>query len=161
MYDYKFSQNSWDNTPFVRIGHGWVCLTIKNFFLAAKISSGQLIRTSAHDAKLTHYKIIISTCLVFRIVKFLEKPKPEDTQSRLASPVFYCLRKDTLPLVTEYTEQYKSRSERAMGMFMVRSDPLYQVAERRRKNILKIVQMCVTLVWRVILVWLFPRSMHN
>ena len=39
-----------------------------------------------------------------------------------------------------------------MGMFMVRSDPLYQVAERRRKNILKIVQMCVTLVWRVILV---------
>ena len=54
-----------------------------------------------------------------RITKFLEKPRPEDTPSRLASPVFYCLRRDTLELVSEYTDQNTSKTKRAMGMFMV------------------------------------------
>lgn len=53
-----------------------------------------------------------------RITKFLEKPCPEETSSRLASPVFYCLRKDTLKLVSEYTDKHTSKTKKAMGMFM-------------------------------------------
>ena len=52
-------------------------------------------------------------------MKFLEKPKPEETSSRLASPVFYCLRKETLPLVTAYTQQNVDKTSRALGRFMV------------------------------------------
>ncbi len=55
-----------------------------------------------------------------RILKFLEKPKAQDTQSRLASPVFYCLRRETLTLVTSYAEQHLGKKERAFGLFMVR-----------------------------------------
>ena len=56
---------------------------------------------------------------MFRILKFLEKPKPEETASRLASPVFYCLRRETLPLVTAYTQQNVDKRLRALGRFMV------------------------------------------
>ena len=54
-----------------------------------------------------------------RITKFVEKPQSHETTSRLASPVFYCLRRDTLKLVSEYTDQHTNKTKRALGMFMV------------------------------------------
>jgi glucuronokinase len=62
--------------------------------------------------------------IMVRILKFLEKPKPEATSSRLASPVFYCLRRETLPLVTTYTQQNTDKRSRALGRFMV--GPYYE-----------------------------------
>ena len=75
----------------------------------------------------------------FRITRFLEKPKPHETSSRLASPVcsymyclipiiiinhyfikvFYCLRRSSLPLVSQYSDAFKSPKDRAFGHFMV------------------------------------------
>ncbi|XP_011404331.1 PREDICTED: glucuronokinase 1-like [Amphimedon queenslandica] len=53
-----------------------------------------------------------------RIVKFLEKPKPEETASRLACPVFYCLCKSTLPYISKYTDLYREPKDRSFGCFM-------------------------------------------
>ena len=56
---------------------------------------------------------------ICRITRFLEKPKPEDTSSRLACPVFYCLLRETLPLISSYTQDHLDRRERALGKFLV------------------------------------------
>jgi glucuronokinase len=53
-----------------------------------------------------------------RIVKFLEKPKPHETSSRLASPVFYCFCKSTLPMISQFTSENRLPKERAFGCFM-------------------------------------------
>lgn len=53
-----------------------------------------------------------------RITNFLEKPKAHMTSSRLASPVFYCLRQESLPLVSQYLEEHTDRKNRALGLFM-------------------------------------------
>lgn len=53
-----------------------------------------------------------------KIVRFLEKPKPDETASRLACPVFYCLCKSTLTKISEYTDQYREPKDRSFGCFM-------------------------------------------
>lgn len=53
-----------------------------------------------------------------KITKFFEKPKAGETASRLASPVFYCLKRSVLPRVSSYTQQHKGKKERALGHFM-------------------------------------------
>lgn len=40
-----------------------------------------------------------------KVVKFLEKPKPHETESRLASPCFYLLDKASVPLVQSFLDQ--------------------------------------------------------
>ncbi|XP_023931055.1 glucuronokinase 1-like, partial [Lingula anatina] len=52
------------------------------------------------------------------ITRFLEKPLPHETESRCASVVFYCLRKETLPLVQEYLVLYPEVEQRNFGHFM-------------------------------------------
>ena len=54
-----------------------------------------------------------------RIKNFLEKPEPHQTESRLASPVFYCLRRSSLQFVTAFNERVQDRRNRALGHFMV------------------------------------------
>ena len=53
-----------------------------------------------------------------RIVKFFEKPDHGQTNSRLASVVFYCFRQQTLATVTSYLEEKQSRNERTFGRYM-------------------------------------------
>ncbi|KAL5499940.1 hypothetical protein EMCRGX_G011415 [Ephydatia muelleri] len=53
-----------------------------------------------------------------RITKFLEKPQLHETTSRKASPVFYCLKKESLPLISTYCNQHFTRQTRTLGKFM-------------------------------------------
>ena len=54
-----------------------------------------------------------------RITCFLEKPAEGLTSSRLASVVFYCLQKDTLPYLSEFLSCNLDISDRTMGKFWV------------------------------------------
>lgn len=53
-----------------------------------------------------------------RIVRFLEKPKTSATESRLASVVFYCLKRETLSMVQDYLTEFPDVKQRACGYFM-------------------------------------------
>lgn len=53
-----------------------------------------------------------------KITKFLEKPEPGATDSRLASVVFYCFRKSTLTTVSTYLAQNPSVVDRTFGKYM-------------------------------------------
>ncbi|KAF2360174.1 GHMP kinase N-terminal domain [Trinorchestia longiramus] len=53
-----------------------------------------------------------------RVKKFLEKPLPSATDSRLGSVVFYGLRSSTLQLLQPYLRDCVSRSHRSMGCFI-------------------------------------------
>ncbi|XP_071527136.1 uncharacterized protein [Panulirus ornatus] len=53
-----------------------------------------------------------------RILKFLEKPLPEETESRNASVVFYTFRSDTAALVPNYLKEHPDVSQRTFGAFM-------------------------------------------
>ncbi|XP_065833814.1 uncharacterized protein [Oscarella lobularis] len=53
-----------------------------------------------------------------RITKFLEKPSEDETSSRLASVVFYCFCKESLPLVQTYLNYHEGQSDRVFGKFL-------------------------------------------
>lgn len=55
-----------------------------------------------------------------RITRFLEKPEEGRTASRLASVVFYCLRRDTLSCMSNFLSLYIQATERIFGLFWVR-----------------------------------------
>ncbi|XP_072557162.1 glucuronokinase with putative uridyl pyrophosphorylase isoform X2 [Paramormyrops kingsleyae] len=52
-----------------------------------------------------------------RITRFLEKPEEGLTASRLASVVFYCLRRVTLPRLSQFLALQSSAWDRALGRF--------------------------------------------
>ncbi|KAF4104077.1 glucuronokinase with putative uridyl pyrophosphorylase isoform X1 [Onychostoma macrolepis] len=52
-----------------------------------------------------------------RVMQFLEKPQEGITASRLASVVFYCLRKDSLPYISEFLIQHLDVNDRTFGKF--------------------------------------------
>uniref|UniRef100_A0A667YPV0 Glucuronokinase with putative uridyl pyrophosphorylase n=1 Tax=Myripristis murdjan TaxID=586833 RepID=A0A667YPV0_9TELE len=52
-----------------------------------------------------------------RITRFLEKPQEGLTASRLASVVFYCLRKNTLPCLSEFLSLQPQAQDRSFGQF--------------------------------------------
>ncbi|XP_039271048.2 uncharacterized protein LOC120345593 [Styela clava] len=53
-----------------------------------------------------------------KILHFHEKPEPGVTNSRLASVVFYCLRKSTLATVSSYLQEYPGNGTRTFGKYM-------------------------------------------
>ncbi|XP_064158531.1 glucuronokinase with putative uridyl pyrophosphorylase [Anguilla rostrata] len=53
----------------------------------------------------------------YRVTRFLEKPRDGLTTSRLASVVFYCLRKDTLPYLSAFLSRQPDAQGRSLGMF--------------------------------------------
>jgi glucuronokinase len=53
-----------------------------------------------------------------RIANFLEKPESHETESRLASPVFYCFRRSSLQFLITYSETVPDRKHSALGHFM-------------------------------------------
>ncbi|XP_028826558.1 glucuronokinase with putative uridyl pyrophosphorylase isoform X2 [Denticeps clupeoides] len=52
-----------------------------------------------------------------RIINFLEKPEESETLSRLASVVFYCLQKDTLPRLSSFLSLQPKSKDRSLGRF--------------------------------------------
>ncbi|KAK8403266.1 hypothetical protein O3P69_000414 [Scylla paramamosain] len=53
-----------------------------------------------------------------RILKFLEKPSPEETASRNASVVFYTFRSSTIQMLLKYLHEFPSTEQRTFGAFM-------------------------------------------
>lgn len=72
----------------------------------------------AEDETTLHRGIVEVDEASGRITKFLEKPQPHETTSRKASPVFYCLKKECLPLISTYCGQHTTRDARTLGKFM-------------------------------------------
>jgi glucuronokinase len=54
-----------------------------------------------------------------RITKFLEKPDSSQTNSRLASVVFYCFRKESLGLIDKYVAMHKQLEYLVFGKLLV------------------------------------------
>lgn len=52
-----------------------------------------------------------------RVMRFLEKPQEGLTASRLASVVFYCLRKESLPYISEFLYNHPDVTDRTFGKF--------------------------------------------
>ncbi|KAK7069818.1 hypothetical protein SK128_016027 [Halocaridina rubra] len=71
------------------------------------------------DSESTTSRGIVEVCpQTNRIVKFLEKPSPGETNSRNASVVFYVFRSETVSLIPEYIASYLDMSHRNFGLFM-------------------------------------------
>ncbi|KAL0174338.1 hypothetical protein M9458_030306, partial [Cirrhinus mrigala] len=51
------------------------------------------------------------------VMRFLEKPHEGVTASRLASVVFYCLRKESLPYISEFLIQHPDVNDKTFGKF--------------------------------------------
>lgn len=59
---------------------------------------------------------IIEVCpFTNRIVRFLEKPNPDETSSRNASVPFYCFRPDNLARIDEYLSKFPGRNDLCFG----------------------------------------------
>jgi UTP-glucose-1-phosphate uridylyltransferase len=55
----------------------------------------------------------------YRIVRFIEKPKPHETSSRLACPCFYLLNSANVPLINTFLKETKDANMRdAPGHFV-------------------------------------------
>ncbi|XP_043115329.1 glucuronokinase with putative uridyl pyrophosphorylase isoform X1 [Puntigrus tetrazona] len=52
-----------------------------------------------------------------RVTRFFEKPQEGITASRLASVVFYCLRKESLPYISEFLIQHPDVNDKTFGKF--------------------------------------------
>ncbi|XP_050985570.1 glucuronokinase with putative uridyl pyrophosphorylase [Labeo rohita] len=52
-----------------------------------------------------------------RVMRFLEKPQEGVTASRLASVVFYCLRKESLSYISEFLIQHPDVNDKTFGKF--------------------------------------------
>lgn len=61
----------------------------------------------------------IDLSLSIRITRFLEKPQEGVTESRLASVVFYCMRKDTLSHLSDFLHLQPEAADRSFGRFWV------------------------------------------
>uniref|UniRef100_A0A3B3Z1N9 Uncharacterized protein n=1 Tax=Poecilia mexicana TaxID=48701 RepID=A0A3B3Z1N9_9TELE len=61
---------------------------------------------------------IVEVCpKTHRITRFLEKPEEGRTVSRLASVVFYCVRRDTLSYMSDFLSLQTRTTERTFGLF--------------------------------------------
>ncbi|XP_028400045.1 glucuronokinase 1-like isoform X2 [Dendronephthya gigantea] len=93
-----------------------ICQVI-NYF---KTKKGELaIYYEMDEGESTRSRGIIEVCpTTNKICKFLEKPEPHETKSRLASVVFYCLRKETLYTVDTFLQENPKSDQRVFGKYM-------------------------------------------
>ncbi|KAJ8034154.1 Glucuronokinase 1 [Holothuria leucospilota] len=97
--------------------HKFDILQVVHYF---KKKSGELaIYYEMEDTESCTTRGIVEVChTTNRITKFYEKPKEGDTASRLASVVFYCFRRETLPTIPQYLENHPDINERNFGNYM-------------------------------------------
>ncbi|XP_069803268.1 uncharacterized protein [Dendropsophus ebraccatus] len=53
-----------------------------------------------------------------RITRFYEKPRPGETSSRMASVVFYCFQRQTLPTLQTFLSSFLKTEDRVLGRYM-------------------------------------------
>ncbi|XP_031548705.1 uncharacterized protein LOC116286363 isoform X2 [Actinia tenebrosa] len=95
-----------------------------------KLKKGELaIYYEMHGMEQTETRGIVEVCpLTNRIERFLEKPKPDQTTSRLASVVFYCFQKETLSTLEIYLKKRADIDQRGFGNYLewlVNQTPVY------------------------------------
>lgn len=78
-----------------------------------------LYMEAVHLAPPVHCSWIRFSSLCFRIKHFLEKPQEGVTASRLASVVFYCLRKETLSHLSDFLLKNPDVEYRTLGRLWV------------------------------------------
>ncbi|XP_051895896.1 glucuronokinase with putative uridyl pyrophosphorylase isoform X2 [Pristis pectinata] len=71
------------------------------------------------EGEKTESRGIVEVCPhTHRITKFYEKPSAGATESRLASVVFYCFQRQTLPTLGEYLNDHPQVKDRGLGKYM-------------------------------------------
>ncbi|XP_069750899.1 glucuronokinase with putative uridyl pyrophosphorylase isoform X2 [Narcine bancroftii] len=85
-----------------------------------KFKKGELaIYYEMEEGEKTESRGIVEVCPhTHRITKFSEKPSAGATASRLASVVFYCFQRQTLPTLGEYLKHYLEVKDRDLGKYM-------------------------------------------
>ncbi|XP_018424099.1 PREDICTED: glucuronokinase 1-like [Nanorana parkeri] len=85
-----------------------------------KLKSGELaIYYELEEGESSSSRGIVEVCPdSHRITQFLEKPKPGESSSRLASVVFYCFRSQTLSTLETYLNAFPSTEDRVLGRYM-------------------------------------------
>ncbi|XP_067827005.1 glucuronokinase with putative uridyl pyrophosphorylase isoform X2 [Heptranchias perlo] len=85
-----------------------------------KFKKGELaIYYEMEEGEKTESRGIVEVCpCTNRITKFYEKPSADVTESRLASVVFYCFQRETLPTLGEYLKHYPLVEDRRLGKYM-------------------------------------------
>ncbi|KAK3744354.1 hypothetical protein QZH41_016482, partial [Actinostola sp. cb2023] len=95
-----------------------------------KLKKGEVaIYYEMDDTEQTETRGIVEVCSsTNRIQRFLEKPKADQTSSRLASVVFYCFQKQTLGTIGVYLKERADMHQRGFGSYMewlVNQTPVY------------------------------------
>uniref|UniRef100_A0A3Q3DF37 Glucuronokinase with putative uridyl pyrophosphorylase n=1 Tax=Hippocampus comes TaxID=109280 RepID=A0A3Q3DF37_HIPCM len=76
-----------------------------------------LIYYEMEESEKSNSRGIVEVCPdSHRITRFWEKPQEGLTSSRLASVVFYCIQRESLPLLSEFTSQMEA-TDRSFGRF--------------------------------------------
>ncbi|XP_033851451.3 uncharacterized protein LOC117397055 isoform X1 [Acipenser ruthenus] len=85
-----------------------------------RLKQGELaIYYEMEEGEKTTSRGIVEVCpSTHRITKFMEKPSAELTQSRLASVVFYCFQKKTLPTLTQFLNLQARVEDRVLGKYL-------------------------------------------
>ncbi|KAJ3055121.1 hypothetical protein HK097_011434 [Rhizophlyctis rosea] len=123
--------------------------TLQTFLSTAQTTPGSLVTCYEIPTTETHKYGIIDTesppssSSPQRITRMLEKPQPIFTESRLASPCFYYLKSEALPLVTQFLDGRRAEGASladidASGKFvawLVGRHPVYAVPVSGRLDI--------------------------
>lgn len=72
--------------------------------------------------------------LSVRIKRFFEKPQEGVTASRLASVVFYCLRKETLSYLSDFLLKQPDVEYRTLGRFWVSALLKFTYKKKKKKK---------------------------
>ncbi|KAJ1175301.1 hypothetical protein NDU88_000589 [Pleurodeles waltl] len=85
-----------------------------------QVKEGDLaIYYEMEKGEMTSSRGIVEVCPdTHRITKFIEKPSPDMTNSRLASVVFYCLKKQTLGTLGQFLNIHENVENRVLGKYM-------------------------------------------
>ncbi|XP_069470184.1 uncharacterized protein [Ambystoma mexicanum] len=84
------------------------------------LKNGELaIYYEMEPGEITSSRGIVEVCPdTHRVTKFYEKPSPEVTSSRLASVVFYCLRRKTLGSLEQFLNLHDNVEDRVLGKYL-------------------------------------------
>ncbi|XP_053307343.1 uncharacterized protein LOC128469553 [Spea bombifrons] len=85
-----------------------------------RLKEGELaIYYEMEEGECTSSRGIVEVCPhSHRITRFWEKPGPGETDSRMASVVFYCFRRESLPALRTFLDRFPRTEERVLGGYM-------------------------------------------
>lgn len=79
-------------------------------------------------------------------MRFFEKPQEGVTTSRLASVVFYCLRKESLLYISEFLIQNPDANDRTFGKFWVSVELIFELKNVNHQDFVLCDLRCLMVV---------------